>query len=158
MPRQQAKKVRRTTHSERAEAALTLMTEIAATFFRLRAAGARIGAVSQWGGGIWGFLRSLHLDGPATVPQLARARPVTRQRIQKLTDEAAAAGLVALVDNPAHKRSKLVCLTAKGEAVYRQLSERILDRADVMAHDMDEAEMRAATRVLARLRERLSRV
>ncbi len=71
-----------------------------------------------------GVLRSLYRLGPQTVPQMARARPVSRQHIQMLADQLAEEGLVEFEDNPAHKRSWLVRLTGKG----RQLIEAMLAR------------------------------
>jgi len=51
-----------------------------------------------------GVLRSLARLGPQTVPQMAGARPVSRQHIQTIVNALAADGLVETIDNPAHKR------------------------------------------------------
>ena len=68
-------------------------------------------------------MRSLALLGPLTVPQIAQARPTSRQRMQRLADELAAEGLVKFVDNPdAPGARALVLLTAKGEARYGELN------------------------------------
>jgi len=142
-------------HTAEGEALYDLMLEIAATFFRLRAAGKQVGAVTPWGGGTLGLLRSLKSDGPQTVPQLARKRPVARQRIQKLADELAADGLVEFAANPEHKRSKLVRLTPKGAAAYDELSERILRLCDELAGDMAGADLRRAAETLRHLRGKL---
>jgi DNA-binding MarR family transcriptional regulator len=142
-------------HTPEGEALYDLVLEIAATYFRLRAAGKSVGAVTPWGGGTLGLLRSLKREGPQTVPQLARARPVARQRIQKLADELAADGLVEFVDNPAHKRSKLLRLTAKGVAAYDDLAERMLTICDDLAGDLADAELRGAAETLRRLRGKL---
>lgn len=142
-------------HTPEGEALFELVLEIPATFFRLRAAGQRVGAVTPWGGGTFGLLRSLRREGPQTVPQLARARPVARQRIQKLADELAADGLVEFVDNPAHKRSRLLRLTPQGVAAYEDLSERMLCLCDDLAGGMTGAELRRAAETLENLREKL---
>jgi DNA-binding MarR family transcriptional regulator len=63
-----------------------------------------------------GIVRGLVRYGPQTVPALARVRSVSRQHVQEVVDALAASGLVELVDNPAHARSRLVRATAKGEA------------------------------------------
>ncbi len=139
------------------EALMEVVVEVAATFFRLRAAGSRVGAVTSWGAGLWGFLRTLRLEGPRTVPQIARARPVARQHIQKLANEAAEAGLVAFIDNPAHKRSRLLKLTPKGETAFDELSGRLAAMATRLAADMDEGELRTAAKVLRVIREALGK-
>lgn len=128
------------------------------TYFRLSAAGQRMGAVTAWGGGLWGMLHSLKTQGPQTVPQIARSRPVSRQWIQRLANEMAEHGLVAFADNPAHKRSKLVRLTAKGEALHAELTESIFAASERLAEDMDADDLRAAARVLEALRERLLQI
>jgi DNA-binding MarR family transcriptional regulator len=109
-----------------------LMLEVAQFFFRLRAIGQEIGLITSWGAGAFGFLRSLALIGPLTVPQIAKMRPVSRQRMQRLADELGAEGLVEFIDNPRHRRSKLVRLTDKGNARYREMSARLLETQEVL--------------------------
>ncbi|MSP47908.1 MAG: MarR family transcriptional regulator [Alphaproteobacteria bacterium] len=134
-----------------------LMLEVLQTFHRLRAAGAEEGAVTSGGGGSWGLMRSLAEGGPQTVPAIARSRPVSRQHIQKLADELAADGLVEFVDNPAHRRSKLLKLTPAGRTRYKTLSTRILEIADELGRGFDAAEVGAAADVVARLRAKLTK-
>lgn len=135
----------------KAEAIAELMLEVAQCFFKIRAAGQRAGLVTSWGGGAFGFLRSLALFGPLTVPQIAQIRPTSRQRMQRLADELAAEGLVEFVDNPKHQRSKLVQLTRKGDAHYRKLNERLLSIASEMGRSLDRAEIQRAIDVLRTL-------
>src|SRR5215469_11125409 len=111
--------------SSKGEAIADLMLEAAQFFFRMRAMGQKTGLITSWGAGAFGFMRSLALTGPLTVPQIAKMRPVSRQRMQRLADELAAEGLVEFIGNPQHRRSKLVRLTAKGDARYRELSVRL---------------------------------
>ena len=111
----------RSDRPRKGEAIADLMLEVAQFFFRIRAVGQRTGLITSWGGGAFGFMRSLALIGPLTVPQIAQMRPTSRQRMQRLADELAAEGLVEFIDNPRHRRSKLVRLTRKGDARYREL-------------------------------------
>jgi len=133
-----------TSRKGKTEAIAELMLEIAQCFFRIRAAGQKTGLITTWGGGAFGFLRSLADLGPLTVPQIAEMRPTSRQRMQRLADELAAEGLVEFVDNPKHQRSKLVQLTRKGEKRYRDLHSRFLDIAATLGADLTEAEIRRA--------------
>ena len=128
-----------------------LMLEVAQCFFRIRALGQKAGLITSWGGGAFGFMRSLALLGPLTVPQIAEMRPTSRQRMQRLADELADEGLVKFVDNPKHRRSKLVRLTTKGEARYRELNTRLLSIAATMAGALGEVEIRKATEVVRQL-------
>jgi DNA-binding MarR family transcriptional regulator len=136
--------------SSKGAAIAELMLEVAQLFFRLRALGQKTGFITNWGAGAFGFLRSLAI-GPLTVPQIAEMRPTSRQRMQRLADELAAEGLVEFVDNPRHRRSKLVRLTRSGQARYRDLSARMLDIAATMGTDLSEADIRKSTLIVRRL-------
>jgi DNA-binding MarR family transcriptional regulator len=135
----------------KAEAVAELMLEVAQCFFRIRALGQKTGLITSWGGGAFGFMRSLALLGPLTVPQIAQMRPTSRQRMQRLADELAADGLVEFVDNPKHRRSKLVRLTRKGDARYRKLSARFLAIASTMGSGLSEADIHKTIEILRQL-------
>jgi DNA-binding MarR family transcriptional regulator len=136
---------------QKAEAIAELMLEVAQCFFRIRAVGQKTGLVADWGGGAFGFMRSLALMGPLTVPRIAQMRPTSRQRMQRLADELAAEGLVEFIDNPRHRRSKLVRLTTEGEARYRELDARLLAVAATVGGALSEADIVGATQILRRL-------
>jgi DNA-binding MarR family transcriptional regulator len=143
------------TASSKGEAIADLALEIAQFFFRVRAVGQKTGLITSWGAGTFGFMRSLALLGPLTVPQIAQMRPTSRQRMQRLADELAAEGLVEFIDNPRHRRSKLVRLTRKGTARYRELSARLLAIASTMGTDLSEADIRKTTEIVRRLSDEM---
>ncbi len=135
----------------KAEAITELMLEVAQCFFRIRALGQKTGLITSWGGGAFGFMRSLALLGPLTVPQIAQMRPTSRQRMQRLADELAAEGLVEFIDNPKHRRSKLVQLTRKGAARYGELNAQLMAIASTMGVALDEADIRKTAKVVRQL-------
>jgi DNA-binding MarR family transcriptional regulator len=135
----------------KAEAIAELMLEVAQCFFRIRAVGQKTGLITSWGGGAFGFMRSLALLGPLTVPQIAQMRPTSRQRMQRLADELAAEGLVTFIENPKHRRSKLVCLTRKGDARYRELNARFLAIASTTGVALREADIRKTSEIVRQL-------
>jgi DNA-binding MarR family transcriptional regulator len=97
-------------------------------------------------------LELLHQAGPAPVPAMARRRNVSRQHIQLLVNALHSQGLVVAQDNPAHRRSPVIALTAKGRATIRRMLEReqkLLARLDlrVSAHQLE-----AATKTLGAVR------
>jgi DNA-binding MarR family transcriptional regulator len=139
----------------KAEAVAELMLDVAQCFFRIRAMGQRTGLITSWGGGAFGFMRSLALLGPLTVPQIAEMRPTSRQRMQRLADELAAEGLVEFADNPKHRRSKLVRLTAMGDARYRELDSQLLSIASTVGLALGETEIRKTTEIVRRLSDDL---
>jgi DNA-binding MarR family transcriptional regulator len=84
-------------------------------------------------GGKRGVMRQLYREGPMTVPEMARSRPVTRQHIQSIVNELRAAGWVELLHNPAHKRSKRVALTEAGRARV----EEMLHKEAELLHELE---------------------
>jgi DNA-binding MarR family transcriptional regulator len=137
--------------SSKGEAIADLILEVAQFFFRFRAAGQKAGFFTSWGAGAFGFMRSLALVGPLTVPEIARMRPTSRQRMQRLADELAAEGLVEFIDNPKHRRSKLVRLTRKGASGHRRLNARLLEIASTMGAGLSEADIRECVEIVRRI-------
>ncbi len=137
----------------KSEAIAALVLDVAQCFFRWRALGRKTGFITGWGAGAYGFLRSLALLGPLTVPEIARMRPTSRQRMQRLANELAAEGLVEFIGNPKHRRSKLVRLTPKGDARYRRLSIRLLEIASTMGAGLSEAHLRRAAEIVRQIGE-----
>ena len=135
----------------KAEAIAELMLEVAQCFFRIRALGQKTALITSWGGGAFGFMRSLALLGPLTVPLIAQMRPTSRQRMQRLADELATEGLVEFIENPKHQRSKLVRLTPKGDARYRELNARLLSIASTMGVALSEVDVRKTIEIVRHL-------
>lgn len=139
----------------KAEAVAALMLEVAQCFFRIRALGQKSGLITDWGGSAFGFMRSLAVLGSLTVPQIAQMRPISRQRMQRLADELETEGLVEFVENPQHRRSKLVRLTSRGHARYRELDTGFLLIASAMGAAFSEAEVLKSTEIVRQLSEGL---
>lgn len=142
--------------TEAGKALFDLGMEIIHTYFRLRISGEQIGATPPAGAGSFGLLRGLEKGGPQTVPQLARTRDVSRQHVQILANGLVEHGLAEFVDNPAHKRSKLLRITELGERRLAQVTQRIEDAYEDISKGMDPDEIRSAIQVLAELRRRMA--
>ena len=80
---------------------------------------------------------------------------LTRQSVQRVADLLEADGLTAYEDNPAHARAKLLRLTPKGRKALRTIQEGQKVWANALAASMDEGQLRAASAVLAQLRQAL---
>ncbi len=112
----------------------TLFSETASLFHCLQATADAVHRKGSLTAGLRGVLFGLAQQGPQTVPQMARLRPTSRQHIQVLVNRLQNLGLVLVEDNPNHRRSKLVGLTAKGErtvAIIRDRETNLLALADV---------------------------
>jgi DNA-binding MarR family transcriptional regulator len=69
-------------------------------------------------------LETLSSAGPQSVPQIARAKGVSRQHIQTIANALLDAALIETRDNPAHQRSPLLALTPEGERCFQQVERR----------------------------------
>ncbi|TIH19209.1 MarR family transcriptional regulator [Marinifilum sp. JC120] len=100
-------------------------------------------------------LAHLISSGPMTVSDLAFARGVSRQSVQVGITAMVEQGHVQLVDNPRHKKAKLVEVTDHGRDLY-EMSERAENEIIEKAFPgFDAAEVRTATRLLKDVRDKL---
>jgi DNA-binding MarR family transcriptional regulator len=106
------------------QALLDVMHAARSLVHRLRWSAARLHGEGELSAAKRGVLMSLDVRGPQTVPELARARPVSRQHIQMLVNPLIAEGLVEHADNPRHKRSKRLQLTRRGRRRVQAMRRR----------------------------------
>jgi DNA-binding MarR family transcriptional regulator len=128
-----------------------LIREILFSFFRLNATGERLFASLGQTPGKVSLMRSLMEQGPQSVSQIARARPVARQAVQRMADELAEQALVEFAENPTHRRAKLARLTAKGKKLMDEAMGAELKWAGRMARNFSEREVEIAREVIRRL-------
>lgn len=130
--------------------------ETRALFHRLAAVAEELHGHGKRSGGRRGILESLARKGPQTVPQLARARPVSRQHVQVLVNELTDAALVESIDNPAHRRSRLIRLTDPGRNALTEMYRREARLMRAMPREnLSEEHLRTAADVLRRVRKQL---
>ncbi len=129
-----------------------LTRQIRACFNRLKA----LGDALHVDLGVTAAMRAVleHLDeaGRQTVPQIARAKGVSRQHIQMLVNALAANALVATSDNPADRRSPHVVLTREGKAAFRQIRKREASLLVAAAAALADSDLPAAQASLEALR------
>lgn len=134
-----------------------VLNEVAYTYFPLRAAGdammERFGQTTAE----WGLLRTLDERGPMTAAAVARSRPVARQWIQRLANQLEKQRLIEFIDNPEHRRAKLMRIAPAGTKLLRRITGAFREWANEMESDFDERAMRVTLGILRKLRERLSR-
>lgn len=95
--------------------------------------------------------------GPATVPAIARARHVSRQHIQAVVNPLLQEGLVERVDNPAHRRSKLIRLTAAGWKVIDDIRRHEAHHIRQAGISLSGEDVRQAAGALRQVRKALER-
>jgi len=138
------------------EAVESLIDETRLLFHRMKVAAEQLHAAEEITAGMRGVLFGLDRSGPQTVPQMARARPVSRQHIQMLVNPLVERGCVELIDNPAHKRSKLVRLTPRGRSLVKRMRRRESKVLGALGKGTSEKQIRSAAAVLRSVRETLA--
>lgn len=92
---------------------------------------------------------------PETVSGIAHNLGLTRQSVQRVTNELAGAGFVEIVENPKHKRAHLVVPTEAGRLALAAAEKRRLSWTKGLAADLKEMDVNAAEAVLVQLRKSL---
>jgi len=132
-----------------------LFEETAALVLQLRAALGRMHGQGIMTAARRSILRDLDRLGPQTVPQLARARLISRQDIQPIVNALAREGLVEFAANPAHRRSPLVRLTPRGKELLEEMGRREREIAAQLELPVSAQEIESATAVLRAARQGL---
>lgn len=135
-----------------AEDILDLSVAVIEFYFRIEAISEALAGFAT-AGGEWGTLRQLIKEGPQTVPDMARSKPVSRQHCQTIVNALQAQGLVEFIDNPKHKTSKLVRVTKRGHTRFESMRKQFLAAAGAYAPAFTAAEVKTATDVCQRARE-----
>jgi DNA-binding MarR family transcriptional regulator len=131
--------------------------EAAALMRRLRALAAQVSGSGTLSAGPRKLVRDLQRLGPRTVPQLARARSVSRQHVQALVSQLAHGGYVEFAANPAHRRSPLVRLTRRGEEQSAEMRRQEAELLDSLEIALEGDELLRAAAVLRVVREAVER-
>ena len=100
-----------------------------------------------------GILRELYGAGPRTIPQMSRARPVTRQLIQSLVTSLIKDGLAEHIPNPVHKRSHLVSLTEEGKKTVESMAVAELKAIGGLTFDATKEELAQAIKTMGSVRQ-----
>nr|WP_221382154.1 MarR family winged helix-turn-helix transcriptional regulator [Actinoplanes polyasparticus] len=101
--------------------------------------------------GMRAVLEILAEHGPATVPAIGERLDLARQGIQRHVNDLGALKLIELRENPAHRRSVLIALTAAGAARFERIRADELGRLEAMAAECTDDEISAAVKVLRSL-------
>ena len=135
------------------------MTNLILTLFRVNGRMMRAGdelvrdlglTSARWQ--VFGAIR----ERPRTVAQIARYFESTRQGVLWVVSGLLKSGLVELVDNPDHKRAKLVSLTELGREIHDKVVRRQEDWVNSFSGRFTLEELRTAVGVLEQLGRELS--
>jgi DNA-binding MarR family transcriptional regulator len=131
----------------------SVVAEIRQCFHLFKAYADRLHEPLGISGAMRAVLEALARSGPATVPDIARKKSVARQHIQTIVDELAQLKLVESRENPRHRRSALIALTRKGEALFASIDAREGPIWERLAAGIDPRKAALAAQTLASLRK-----
>lgn len=100
-------------------------------------------------------LEVLREQGALPVPEIARQLEIQRQYVQVMVNETLAEGLTEQRPNPRHKRSSLLALTDKGQALIDAAVARERELLEAIGDGFEEQEIATALDVVRRLTESL---
>jgi DNA-binding MarR family transcriptional regulator len=104
----------------------------------------------------WQVLGAVSLaEQSLTVPHIARRMGLTRQSVHATVDRLVEDGVVELVPNDDHQRSRLVRLTEAGRRVYAAIDREQAAWVNELARGITRSDLAAARRVLHDLVDRL---
>ncbi|MER6019350.1 MarR family winged helix-turn-helix transcriptional regulator [Streptomyces anulatus] len=140
--------------TERAPSEQELLSRAALTVFRLNGQFLSVadelarpgGLTSAW----WQVLGAVLVE-PLPVAGIARAMGITRQSVQRIADLLVARGLAEYVENPAHRRAKLLRVTEAGREAVSRIGPPHAEFAARLVGEMGAEELGEAVLVLERL-------
>jgi DNA-binding MarR family transcriptional regulator len=91
----------------------------------------------------------------ATVADIARTMGLRRQSVQQTADALVADGLALFVENPRHRRAKLLEPTADGRSSLAGVERAHAEWADALAAQLQPSQIEAATAALRALTDAL---
>jgi DNA-binding MarR family transcriptional regulator len=107
-----------------AEDLIRLTRLVRLCFQRLKTLGDELHADLRLNSSLRAILEAASEEGNRTVPQIAAAKSVSRQHIQKHVDMLIASKHIELRPNPSHKRSPFVVLTKRGATAFAEMKRR----------------------------------
>ncbi len=99
----------------------------------------------------------LHPDQRLTVPAIARRYRVSRQHVQATANRLLGKGLLRSIDNPRHKRSPLLRLSATGRETFAGIRRVESGLLDELFADVEIADLATTKRTLDNLLNKLTK-
>jgi DNA-binding MarR family transcriptional regulator len=136
------------------------LTDLIRTVLRMNTTVQKSGTRLMRGTGItnarWQILSELSaFEKRVTVSELARHMGLTRQAIQRITDDMASDGLVEFVENLGDARAMHLLVTEAGKATYDEALEREWQWTNAIAEDFDAEQIARAVTLLEAIMQRM---
>ena len=135
-------------------------TELVLEVFRLNGlaleAGERLAGPLGLSSARWQVLGVVD-HAPAPVANVARLMGLSRQGVQQTADALERDGFIEYLENPHHRRAKLISMTAKGREALRRVEGRQAVWANRLGAGMNARQLRAAVNGLREARQLLEK-
>ena len=102
-----------------------------------------------------GVMESLTDHAEKTVPDIARAKGVSRQHIQVIVNGLIEAKIVSTRHNPQDKRTYLVSLTKSGQEIFKKIQARETEELERLVEVFYMEELSLAIKTLQKLNTNL---
>jgi DNA-binding MarR family transcriptional regulator len=99
----------------------------------------------------------LYPEEELAVPDIARRYNVSRQHVQATVNSLVQRGLLRMVHNPKHKRSRLVRLSTLGRDSFAEIRRNEEDLVDELFAGISNEELATTHQTLCALHERLTK-
>jgi DNA-binding MarR family transcriptional regulator len=132
------------------------MTELVLSIFltngRIMKAGDALLSDLGLSGTRWQVLGAIK-NSPKTVAQIARQYEISRQGVLWIVQSLLEEGLVKYINNPDHKRAKLLVFTEHGQRTYNEVARRQRLWSNELGAAFNTEELQIATQCIRRLGE-----
>jgi DNA-binding MarR family transcriptional regulator len=97
----------------------------------------------------------LYPEASMSVPEIARRYEVSRQHIQTTVNALLAKGLLRSVDNPRHRRSRLIRLSSLGRECFEEIRRNEGEEISALFADISDQSLATTKTTLTALLNRL---
>ena len=87
-------------------------------------------------------------EEPMTVAKIAEKMGQSRQGVQRIVNDMTGEGMVKCLENPNHKRAKLIVISEKGQKAYQKLTEIQIPWANEKAKKIGLSDMQRTLKTL----------
>ncbi|MCW8832799.1 MAG: MarR family transcriptional regulator [Colwellia sp.] len=99
-------------------------------------------------------LGAIENEEPLTVAQIARNMGLKRQSVQRISNELQSEGLIISMDNPNHKKAKLLKLSSEGKRLlHEEVRPRWLKKVYHAEKSNDKNNLKITSETLTKMRE-----
>lgn len=153
--RQHAVNIKDAPRSDAGDAFSSLVIHVFRLNGLLLAAGDRLASAAGQTSARWQVLAAVDKT-PSSVAHIARALNLARQSVQRVADVLEREGLATYVENPNHRRAKLLQLTSTGRQALKAIQTAQRPWADALGNKLGEQTLRRTTEILASVLKALS--